>query len=263
MSVFTPPALELAARPPGLLTNPASVPKQDLLCRWVERFLCDPSKWRAMGSLRRNAFLAWLADVDDWRVVNVGRPELSRMHFEMSAEFAARTIVKYDLQAALDNPVTGAQWDWPLRLIARWHCATDVHAPVLFRVNKQFEYCWRLAVKTNEIDFKAFKDDRRRLNARIAAQSQAIERPLSSNASVTGIEEFADLQDLAISDRSVPKRDKHECPIMKQPHVLKQREVCKRAFLMQGFEVRRGTIVEAHENQVVFMGADVSRVDPW
>ena len=61
----------------------------------------------------------------------------------------------YNLQAALDDPVTGAQFDWPLRLIARHHMASDPCAPVLFRVCKKWEYCWRLAAKTTEIDVRA------------------------------------------------------------------------------------------------------------
>jgi len=62
---------------------------------------------------------------------------------------------RYNLQAALDDPVAGAQFDWPLRLIARHHMASDVAAPVLFRVCKKWEYCWRLAAKTTEIDVRA------------------------------------------------------------------------------------------------------------
>ena len=62
---------------------------------------------------------------------------------------------RFDLGAALNDPAAGAAWDWPLRLIARFHCAMDVDAPVCFRVSRQFEYCWRLAVQTNNIDVSA------------------------------------------------------------------------------------------------------------
>ena len=57
-----------------------------------------------------------------------------------------------NMQEMLDDPVRGGEWDWPLRLIARWSVATDVYAPRLFLLNKQCEYAWRLAVQTNEID---------------------------------------------------------------------------------------------------------------
>jgi hypothetical protein len=66
--------------------------------------------------------------------------------------------MRFDLQAAVDE-VRGAEWDWPLRLIARHHCAIDVNAPVLFRVSRRFEYCWRLAVETNRVDLRAASKD--------------------------------------------------------------------------------------------------------
>jgi hypothetical protein len=66
-----------------------------------------------------------------------------------------RNSVRYNLGEALEDPVRGSEWDVPLRLIARFHVMYDINAPALFRVNRQFEYCWRLAVKTTEIDLHA------------------------------------------------------------------------------------------------------------
>ena len=63
-----------------------------------------------------------------------------------------RMSKRVDMQEMLDDPVRGGEWDWPLRLIARWSVATDVYAPRMFLLNKQCEYAWRLAVQTNEID---------------------------------------------------------------------------------------------------------------
>jgi len=236
MSVFTPQAHELAARPPGLLANPSLVPCEDELRRWVERFLGEPSRWNAMSPSHRTAFLAWISDTADWRVKNVGFPELMQMHNKMSAELAFRTSKRYDLQAALDDPVNGAQWDWPLRLIARWHCAQDVHAPVLFRVNKQFEYCWRLAIKTNEIDHKA---------ATLAVSRRSIIDP---DGAILGY--------LSLAKR---KQDKHTSPAVLNMNVPRRRELCKHAALMQGFEVRRATIVGTpsdNKRHVEYLGTE-------
>ena len=112
----------------------------------------------------------------------------------------------FDLGASLDNPTTGAAWDWPLRLIARFHCAMDVDAPVCFRVCKQFEYCWRLAVKTNKIDVFAYQ----RLTIDWAAKNSKDDPP------------------------AVPFAVKHII-------VSSRREAKKNAYLCKGFETTRIT----------------------
>lgn len=189
-----------------------------------------------MSPAHRAAFLVWISDATDWRIKHVGFPKLTRMHQEMKHQLEFRMSKRYDLQAALDSPLNGGQWDWPLRLIARWHCAQDVHAPVLFRVNKQFEYCWRLAIKTNEIDLKA---------ATLAISRRSLVDPYG-----------ASLGALAPAKR---QQDKHTHPAVLNRNVPKRRELCKHAALMQGFEVRRGTIVGTvsdNERHVAYLGAE-------
>ena len=124
------------------------------------------------------------------------------------------THMTVDLQALLDDPSSGAEWDWPLRLIARWHCAIDVFAPRLFRVNRQFEYCWRLAVKTNEIDLRAHK-------------LRLIRQPI--------------LQ-YECTPRSVPKKDEHITPAFMLSQTEGRRKIVIDAWLMRGFEVKRKKI---------------------
>ena len=115
-----------------------------------------------------------------------------------------------DLQAKLDDPASGGEWDWPLRLIARWHCAIDVFAPVLFRVNRQFEYCWRLAVKTNAIDLKAH---------RLRLLAQPALPPM----------------------RSIPKKDEHVTPVFLLSETDSRRKTGQDMWMMRGFEVTRST----------------------
>lgn len=79
---------------------------------------------------------------------------LLEWHTEKVELDAVRASVSFDLQAALDGP-HGSEWDIPLRIIARYHFNSDVIAPRLYRVNKAFEYCWRLAKETTEINLKA------------------------------------------------------------------------------------------------------------
>lgn len=112
----------------------------------------------------------------------------------------------FDFGSSLDDPATGAAWDWPLRLIARFHCATDVDAPVCFRVCRQFEYCWRLAVQTNKIDVAAYQ----RLTMAWAAQNSKDAPP------------------------AVPFAVKHIV-------VTSRREAKKNAHLCKGFEIARIT----------------------
>ena len=124
---------------------------------------------------------------------------------------------QFDLQAALDDPVRGAEWDWPLRLIARWHCAIDIFAPVLFRVNKQFEYCWRLAVQTNQIDLRAHK---------MWIRDNPVYRPPTSPQR---------------------KQDNHTAPQPLYPSVESNRRICKNVHMTNGFEVKllRGPVSDS------------------
>lgn len=57
-----------------------------------------------------------------------------------------------DLDAAMSCPASGAAWGDVLRIVARAHMNVDPCAPVLFRVNKSFEYFWRLAAQTTSHD---------------------------------------------------------------------------------------------------------------
>jgi hypothetical protein len=57
-----------------------------------------------------------------------------------------------DLDAAMNCPASGAVWGDAMRIVARAHMNVDPCAPVLFRVNKSFEYFWRLAANTTALD---------------------------------------------------------------------------------------------------------------
>lgn len=57
-----------------------------------------------------------------------------------------------DLGAAINCPVSGAAWGDVLRIVARAHMNVDPCAPQLFRVNRSFEYYWRLAAQTTALD---------------------------------------------------------------------------------------------------------------
>ena len=140
-----------------------------------------------------------------------------------AGEAAHMTI---DLQDMLDDPSSGGGWDWPLRLIARWHCAIDVHAPRLFRVNRQFEYCWRLAVKTNEIDLRAHR-------LRISKQ------PV--------------LQYERWWPHSVPKKDEHTTPVFLLSETSARRKSALDAWRMRGFEVTLTTCSQVAD--VTYSGA--------
>lgn len=63
----------------------------------------------------------------------------------------------FDLQTALDSEGESVAWWDVLKIIARWHMNCDVFAERLFRVNRAFEYCWRLAARTTEIDVAALQ----------------------------------------------------------------------------------------------------------
>lgn len=104
---------------------------------------------------------------------------------------------RFDLGISLDDPIAGGTWDWPLRLIARFHCAIDVNAPVCFRVNRQFEYCWRLAVQTNKIDITAYKSAAR---AWTATNCHGLAPPVP----------FA-VKYIAVSKRREAKKNEHLC----------------------------------------------------
>ena len=135
---------------------------------------------------------------------------------------------RVNMQDMLDDPVRGGEWDWPLRLIARWSVATDVYAPRMFLLNKQCEYAWRLAVKTNEIDIRAF-----------ASSVQAYCRAVKG---------------------TMPCPEK---PIAAQfMHVHEQRIIKKQEFLMRGWNLTPLTAAEvkarekkaAKSNSVEYMG---------
>jgi len=117
---------------------------------------------------------------------------------------AREAEMNFDLGASLDDPMAGAAWDWPLRLIARFHCAMDVDAPVCFRVCRQFEYCWRLAVKTNKIDAAGYARD---------------------------VKAWASQKGNSVAP-TIPFAVKHMV-------VSSRREAKKNAFLCKGFEVTR------------------------
>lgn len=85
---------------------------------------------------------------------------LSQWHNARCEEERIRAEKPFDLQAALDSPSSGDAWELVLRNVARWHMGTDVYAPLMFRVNRQFEYCWRLAGRTISIDIFAKKFNR-------------------------------------------------------------------------------------------------------
>ena len=83
------------------------------------------------------------------------RQVLQTWHRERTELDAKRAEARFDLGASMDDLVRGGEWERPLRLIARFHVMYDVHAPLLFRVNREFEYCWRLAVSTTATDLRA------------------------------------------------------------------------------------------------------------
>lgn len=76
---------------------------------------------------------------------------------ERREEDAVRMSKLMDLGAAMEDPASGGLWTDVLKMVARAHMSTDAHAPLLFRVNRQFETCWRLAAKTTAIDVAFFK----------------------------------------------------------------------------------------------------------
>jgi hypothetical protein len=104
---------------------------------------------------------------------------------------------QFNFGALLEDPVAGAAWDRPLRLIARFHCAMDVDAPVCFRVSRQFEYCWRLAVQTNKIDVAAYQKA-----ARAWAGSKSSGHP--------PVAPFA-VKHIIVSSRRDAKKNEHLC----------------------------------------------------
>ena len=66
----------------------------------------------------------------------------------------------FNLGEVLDDPVMGAQFDQPLRLIARYSVLVDVTAPRMQCVCQQFKYCWELALLTTETDVAALRRKR-------------------------------------------------------------------------------------------------------
>ena len=105
---------------------------------------------------------------------------LAVSHNKQLAIDKMRMSKRVNMQQMIDDPVRGGEWDWPLRLIARWSVATDVYAPRMYRLNKQCEYAWRLAVQTNEIDIKYYASN---IKAYCRARDGAMERPVQPIAS--------------------------------------------------------------------------------
>ena len=101
------------------------------------------------------------------------RDWLLHTHRLRCEEESVRKSVPFDMQAAMDDPVSGGAWDIPLRLIAREHMAFDTKALVMYRVCRKWEYCWRLAYRTIEIDLKALCR-----NMKTSKIPLVIERPL-------------------------------------------------------------------------------------
>jgi len=101
------------------------------------------------------------------------RDWLVHTHRLRCEEDSVRKSVPFDMQAAMDDPVSGGAWDIPLRLIAREHMAFDTKALVMYRVCRKWEYCWRLAYRTIEIDLQALCR-----NVKTSTIPLVIERPL-------------------------------------------------------------------------------------
>jgi len=121
----------------------------------------DPSRRRnLLQSFQSNKLCGWRG--------------LALSHNKQLAIDRMRMSKCVNMQEMLDDPVRGGEWDWPLRLIARWSVATDVYAPRMFLLNKQCEYAWRLAVQTNQIDIKHYASS---IKAYCRAVEGTVERP--------------------------------------------------------------------------------------
>ena len=147
----------------------AMPPPVNPLANKLAYYLSNPDAFVHMHPCRRRDLLVTLKVncVPKWTM-------LVDKHNDQLEIDKLRMSKRVNLQDMFDDPVRGGEWDWPLRLIARWSMAVDVDAPRMFLLNKQCEYAWRLAAKTNEIDIKAYQ---RNVNLFIRSAKGSMPKP--------------------------------------------------------------------------------------